>query len=294
MGRVLANGSGNIADIIKNLQTLVTALRNSDTQLVQFNNRLATLTGVVNDSRSDLDAALTHLATAVGEVQRFISETRNQTSEQVQRLANVTQVLVDQNMALQNVLHVAPNAIANFYNDYNPDTGTVWGLRVQELRERHSRDMFGGRRRRKRHLAGDEQAVFPVLRSRVAAAEHQQSADSQPIPATSANPANIVYADPRLAPGGAGPCRAPPESRRLCPHIRDYAVSPPPGGPPPPGSDLGRILRACPGDVLSAPAPADDHRCNRRRRSLQGCCCPPRGPTDAPAGVRRWSPLVRV
>ena len=34
--RILANGSGNIVDIIKNLQTFVTALRDSNEQIVQF------------------------------------------------------------------------------------------------------------------------------------------------------------------------------------------------------------------------------------------------------------------
>jgi len=43
-GRILANGSGNIVDIIKNLQTFVGALRDSNVQIVQFNDRLATLT----------------------------------------------------------------------------------------------------------------------------------------------------------------------------------------------------------------------------------------------------------
>ncbi len=127
VGRILANGSGNIVDIIKNLQTFVGALRDSNVQIVQFNDRLATLTSVVNDSKSDLDAALTDLSTAVGEVQRFIAETRDQTSEQIARLADVTQNLVDHHMALENILHGAPNAFGNFFNDYNADTGSIVG-----------------------------------------------------------------------------------------------------------------------------------------------------------------------
>src|ERR1700730_15911292 len=79
VGRILANGTGNIADIIKNLQIFVTALRDSNTQIVQFNGRLATLTSVLDDNRSDLDAALSDLSVAVGEVQRFIAGTRDQT-----------------------------------------------------------------------------------------------------------------------------------------------------------------------------------------------------------------------
>src|ERR1700751_4452436 len=127
VARTLANGSGNIVDIIKNLQTFVTALRDSNIQMVQFNNRLATLTSVVNDSKSDLDAALTDLSSAVGEGQRFIAGTRNQTRQQIARLADVTQNLVDHHMALENILHGAPNALGNFFNDYNADTGTIVG-----------------------------------------------------------------------------------------------------------------------------------------------------------------------
>ena len=56
--RIFAEGSGNIVDIIKNLQIFVTALRDSKQQIVMFQNRLASLTSVVNDNRSDLDAAL--------------------------------------------------------------------------------------------------------------------------------------------------------------------------------------------------------------------------------------------
>ncbi|MDT5124938.1 MAG: phospholipid/cholesterol/gamma-HCH transport system substrate-binding protein, partial [Mycobacterium sp.] len=127
VGRILADGSGNIVDIIKNLQTFVTALRDSNTQIVQFGDRLATLTSVVNDSTSNLDAALTDLSVAVGDVQRFIAGSRDQTAEQIQRLTNVTQNLVDHRMDLENVLHAAPNGFANFYNIYNPDTGAAVG-----------------------------------------------------------------------------------------------------------------------------------------------------------------------
>jgi phospholipid/cholesterol/gamma-HCH transport system substrate-binding protein len=130
VGRILANGSGNIVDIIKNLQTFVTALRDSNIQIMQFQNRFATLTSVLDESKSDLDAALKNLSVAVGEVQRFIAETRDQTSEQITRLADVTQNLAEHRMDVENILHVAPNALANFYNIYNPDTGMNDGVFV--------------------------------------------------------------------------------------------------------------------------------------------------------------------
>ncbi|WP_084506833.1 MCE family protein [Nocardia violaceofusca] len=128
VGRILADGSGNIVDILQNLQTFVDALKGSGTEIVRFENRLATLSSVVDDSTSDLDAALRELSVAVGEVQRFVSENRAKAGEQVQRLANVTQNLVDHRADLENLLHIAPNSIANFYHIYNPDTGTEAGV----------------------------------------------------------------------------------------------------------------------------------------------------------------------
>jgi virulence factor Mce-like protein len=128
VARILADGSGNIVDIIKNLQQFVTALRDSNVQIMEFQNRLASLTSLLDDSKSDLDAALSNLSVAIGDVQRFVKENRDRASEQVQRLANVTQNLVDHRDDLEQLLHVAPTSFANFYNMYNPDTATEAGV----------------------------------------------------------------------------------------------------------------------------------------------------------------------
>ncbi|OBG27360.1 MCE family protein [Mycobacterium sp. 852002-51057_SCH5723018] len=246
VGRILANGSGNIVDIIKNLQIFVTALRDSNTQIVQFNDRLATLTSVVNDSRSDLDAALTDLSTAVGEVQRFIAGTRNQASEQVARLADVTQILVDQHMALENILHASPNALGNFFNDYNADTGTiVGGFGIMDFAN---------------PVASGLLLPLPVPGcSQIGAVENVTAVEtaklctlflgpglrllnfnSLPIPINiflqkSVDPSKIVYTEQRLAPGGEGPKPGPPE---IPPAVSAYTGLPgdpvgPPGAVPP-------------------------------------------------------------
>ncbi|MDT5223995.1 MAG: phospholipid/cholesterol/gamma-HCH transport system substrate-binding protein [Mycobacterium sp.] len=248
VGRILANGSGNIVDIIKNLQTFVTALRDSNTQIVQFNDRLATFTSVVNDSKSELDAALTELSTAVGEVQRFIAGSRNQTSEQVARLADVTQILVNQHTALENILHGAPNALGNFFNDYNADTGTiVGGFGVMNFANPVG---FGGML-----------APLPVPAcTQIGVLENVTSTETGklcslflgpglrllnfnnlPIPVNifiqkSVDPSKVVYTEERLAPGGEGPKPAAPE---IPPAVSAYTGLPgdpvgAPGAEPPP------------------------------------------------------------
>ncbi|MFE7740649.1 MCE family protein [Nocardia sp. NPDC057455] len=130
IGRVLADGSGDIVGIITELQHFVTVLRDSDVQIVEFQNRLASLSSVLDDSGSVLDAALSELSIAVTDVQRFVAANRNGAAEQVRRLADVTQNLVDHREDVEELLHIFPTSIANFYNIYNPDTATEAGVFV--------------------------------------------------------------------------------------------------------------------------------------------------------------------
>jgi phospholipid/cholesterol/gamma-HCH transport system substrate-binding protein len=238
VGRILADGSGNLVDILENLQTFVTALRDSGEQIVQFGDRFATLTSVLNDSRSTLDDALTDLSTAVGDVQRFIAGSRDQTAEQVQRLANVTQTLVDHKVDLENVLHATPNAIANGYNIYDPDTGTPLGAFV--INNLSDPVAF---------ICGAIGAVADVTSAETAKlcaqylgpALRPRSLNYIPVPVDpflmkSPSPSNLIYSDPNLAPGGAGPTPGPPE---IPPSVSAYTGLdndvPPPAGYGPAG-----------------------------------------------------------
>jgi phospholipid/cholesterol/gamma-HCH transport system substrate-binding protein len=257
VGRILANGSGNIVDIIKNLQTFIAALRDSNVQLVQFNDRLATLTSVIDDNKSDLDAALTDLASAVGDVQRFIAGSRDATSEQIARLADLTQILVDNKMALKNVLHVTPNALANAYNDYDPDTGNIrGGVGVQNLTNPvwSLCSIVGALENATANESGKLCGLYLGFALRVFNPLLYFNFNYLPIPlnpflAPAFDPKNVVYTEPRLAPGGEGPKPTPPE---LPPAVSAYAGLPgdtPPAAPPPPPP--GRI----PGAAMPEPPP---------------------------------------
>ncbi|WP_428341491.1 MCE family protein [Mycobacterium sp.] len=222
VARTIANGSGDIVDIIENLQVFVTALRDSNIQMVQFNNRLATLTSVVNDNKSDLDAALTDLSSAVGEVQRFIAGTRDEASEQIDRLGKAIQPLVDQHMAFENILHGAPTALSNFFNDYNADTGTiVGGFGIMNFANPVQSGLIApipipgcGQVEAVENVTATESgklcALFlgPGLRV--------LNFNSLPIPVNpfiqkSVDPGNVEYTEPRLEPGGTGPKPGAPE-----------------------------------------------------------------------------------
>jgi phospholipid/cholesterol/gamma-HCH transport system substrate-binding protein len=251
---VLGEGSGNISDLIKNLQIFVTALRDSKQQIVLFQNRLATLTSVVNDNRSDLDAALSDLSVAIGEVQRFVAGSRQQTSEQIHSLASVSQNLVDNRLALENVLHITPNAIANTENIYNPSTGAVSGAFVVNNFANPVWFVCGMIGAVENTTAPEtaklcEQYLGPALRL---LSVNQLPLPINPYLMPSPNPDKIIYTQPELAPGGAGIPRPPEDPPSVSAYTGAGDV------PPPPGYGLGPAWgpgQLAPGGLPAAPSP---------------------------------------
>ncbi len=235
VGRILADGGGNIADIIANLQTFVAALRDSNTQIVQFQEHFATLTAVLNDSQSDLDATLSSLSVAVKDVQRFVAGSRNQLSEQVQRLANVTQILIDNKMSVENLLHVSPNALANGYNNYNPMTGTFIGG-FAFINFSNPVQLICATIGALENVTAPETAKLcaqylgPGLRLLTA---NYLPMPLAPYLAPSPPPQDLIYTDPALAPGGAGPARAPEPPPAVSAYTGAGDVPPPGSGQPP-------------------------------------------------------------
>jgi phospholipid/cholesterol/gamma-HCH transport system substrate-binding protein len=302
VSRVLAEGSGNIVDIIKNLQTFVTALRDSNVEMVQFQDRLASVSSVVDASRADLDAALTNLSGAVIDVQRFIKGSRNQTTEQIGHLNSIAKNLADNKVVLENLLHVAPNAIGNAYNIYNPDTQSALGGFA---------------------LANFSNPV-QLICSAISAVENATSAETGklcaqylgpalrllnfnylPFPfnaylGKSMSPENILYTDPALAPGGSGASPGPAELPPAVSAFTGYnGDAPPPAGwgAPPnstPGSYAPNGLPADPSPALypGAPIPPGVPRgpAGPPPSTLQGMLLPAEAPTSAPQPVERMPP----
>ncbi len=256
VARVFAEGSGNIVDVIKNLQIFVTALRDSKQQIVLFGNRLATLSSVLNDNRSELDAALSDLSVAVGEVQRFVAGSRNQAAESIQRLGNVTQILVDNKMAFENVLHITPNAIANFNNIYYPNGGAVTGA-FSLVNFANPLQIICGMIGAVENTTAAETAKLcaqylgPALRL--------LNFNNIPLPINAylrpaINPDRIVYSDPKLAPGGAGPGDPPEPPPTVSAYTGAGDIPPPPGWNGPPNTWQG--IHTPDDDAPAIPSPA--------------------------------------
>jgi virulence factor Mce-like protein len=125
LSSTLSTNSDDLFATVDNLQKFTTMLANSDAQVRQFAKQVADVTGFLSSERADLAAAVNQLGTALGMVQKFIDDNRGKIKSNVDKLAAVTQVLVDQRAALAEVLDLGPLALSNIINSYNGSSGTL-------------------------------------------------------------------------------------------------------------------------------------------------------------------------
>ena len=264
-----------------------------------FQNRLASLTSVINDSRSDLDAALSDLSVAIGEVQRFVAGTRDQTAEQIQRLGSLTQVLVDNRLAFENVLHITPNAIANFNNIYYPQRRCGdRRILARQLLESGLARLRHDRRRREHHRARNGETLRAVPRVRRCGCSTSPAFRCRSTPTCGL---------PSIRTGSSTPIRSSrpeaqgrvirPSRRRRCPPTPARAISrrrPARNGPPPgPARDIyaahgdGPATSVACGDQQRAADPGPPHIISNIPAgppTVDGMLLPP---TPAPARIAR-------
>lgn len=133
--RELSQTAGRLGDsrtdlfgTIRNLQVLIDALSNSNEQIVQFTNHVASVSQVLADSSTDLDNTLGTLNQALTDVRGLLDDNNEALIAQVGKLADFTQILTDHSDDIEQLFHITPNGLANFYNIYSPAQGTVGGL----------------------------------------------------------------------------------------------------------------------------------------------------------------------
>jgi phospholipid/cholesterol/gamma-HCH transport system substrate-binding protein len=121
----LGDHSTDIFSTVKNLSILVSALQDSTTLMRQLNQNLATVTGVLADNPNEIADALRDLNSVVGDVQSFVADNRESLGTTSDKLAGVTQALTDSLDDVKQFLHVAPSAIQNYINIYQPAQGAA-------------------------------------------------------------------------------------------------------------------------------------------------------------------------
>jgi phospholipid/cholesterol/gamma-HCH transport system substrate-binding protein len=123
--RTLADSRQDLFGTISNLQTFTTTLARNDAQVRRFNTQLADISDFLAGEREDLGAAVEQLSIALGDVAAFVEDNRSILKSNVDRLTDITKVLVEQRDALAEIGDVAPAALGNLANAYDAESGTL-------------------------------------------------------------------------------------------------------------------------------------------------------------------------
>jgi virulence factor Mce-like protein len=121
----LANSRQDLFGTVTELQSFTSMLAANDSQVREFNGRLADVSGFLANERGDLGDAVSELSIALGDVANFVRDNRSEIKSNVDKLTDVTSVLVKQQKALAEILDVAPAALGNLANTYNGSSGTL-------------------------------------------------------------------------------------------------------------------------------------------------------------------------
>ena len=125
---LMSDGRENLFTTLKNLQLFVTALSQSEEQIVSFGGKLASVSEVLSGQTEQIDAALRDLDLAIMDINRFLENNGDRLSVGVDKLGQATKVVRDRRADVEGMLHVAPTAMSNFYNIYRPYQGTLHGI----------------------------------------------------------------------------------------------------------------------------------------------------------------------
>ncbi|MFI6689012.1 MCE family protein [Streptomyces sp. NPDC050485] len=125
--KTLDGSSEHLFATLSYLQTFTTMLKNKDGAVRDAQNQLADVTSFFADNKDNLAGALKELGTALGHVKTFIQDNRGSLKAEVDKLAPLTQTLVDQRASLAEALDTAPLAAGNALNAYDPAHRTLDG-----------------------------------------------------------------------------------------------------------------------------------------------------------------------
>jgi phospholipid/cholesterol/gamma-HCH transport system substrate-binding protein len=123
----LSAGRGDLFSTIRSLQKLTEALSSSHEQLMQFNSRIASVSAVLSNT-DGLNDALRGLDSAMTDIKKFLDTNGAAMTSSVQQIATATNLVREKDAQLRGLLHSAPTQLSNFYNIYNPLTGSLGGI----------------------------------------------------------------------------------------------------------------------------------------------------------------------
>lgn len=126
----LGDHSGDIFATVRNLAALVSALEGSTELMGRLNENLAAVTATLANDPDEIGRATRYINEVVGDVESFVSENREALGTTADSLTSVTTAVTESLEDIKQTLHIAPTALSNFINIYQPAQGSLSGALV--------------------------------------------------------------------------------------------------------------------------------------------------------------------
>ncbi len=125
--RTLSGSAGDLFATVDELQSFTSMLAGNDAQVRGVNDQLDRVWRTLAADRDELSDALRTLAGALAGIQGFIKDNRAAIKSNVDKLARTTRVLADRRASVAEALDVAPLAVTNVVNAFDPASQTLQG-----------------------------------------------------------------------------------------------------------------------------------------------------------------------
>jgi phospholipid/cholesterol/gamma-HCH transport system substrate-binding protein len=123
--KTLGGSAGNLFASVVYLQQFTTMLKDNNGQVQQAEQQLAEVSAFLASDRQELSAALSDLAVALNQVKTFIGSNRDVLEANVNKLAAITAILVQERASLAEAIDLEPLTADNLVNAYDSATHTL-------------------------------------------------------------------------------------------------------------------------------------------------------------------------
>ena len=123
----LGDHSNDLFSTLRNVSTLVSALRDSSDLMRRLNTNLAAITGLLANDPNEVGQVVDDLNSASAKVADFVAENREALGTTSDKLAGISTAVNESLDDIKQTLHVAPTAFQNFIDIYEPAHASLAG-----------------------------------------------------------------------------------------------------------------------------------------------------------------------
>ncbi|AQA05448.1 mammalian cell entry protein [Mycobacterium sp. MS1601] len=203
----LGDHSGDVFATIRHLSALVSALEGSTDLMAHLNQNLAAVTATLAGDPDEIGAATRAINDVVGDVQSFVGQNRETLGITADSLTSVSTALTESLDDIEQTLHIAPTALSNFINIYQPAQGSLSGALVMNNFANPISFICGAIQAASRKGAEESaklcaQYLAPIIKNRQ---YNFPPIGINPFVGTQARPNEITYSEDWLRPGASLP-----------------------------------------------------------------------------------------